>query len=196
VASNFTIPAYHKVFKKRRLFMKIALVIGHSKTSQGAVNKATKLTEFKYNEQLAKDVQQELQKENHEGVLVYRTTLAALPAQVNKLQPRIGIEFHCNASAKANAKGAEVLYWHTSTKGKKVAEILQAEIVAALGNPNRGAKPRTLGERGATQLKETNMPYVILEPFFIDNDADLKNAQVKHKELVKAIVRGIDKIIL
>lgn len=50
-------------------------------------------------------------------------------------------EFHFN-SAGATASGAEALYWHASSTGHRVAEIMAAACADALGIRNRGAKPR------------------------------------------------------
>lgn len=174
--------------------MKIALIIGHSSTSQGASNKKAKLTEFNYNKGLVADIKNSLVSSGHKDVqIVYRKTYEELPKQVNALKPDIVVSFHCNAYNET-ASGTEVLYWHKSVKGKKIATIFQKELLKALKLPNRGIKPKTSEDRGGYILRHTEAPCIILEPFFIDNDADLAIAQREHKAIVGAITTAFEKI--
>ncbi len=79
-----------------------------------------------------------------------------------------------------------MLYYHRSTKGKQAASILQAKLIEALSLPARGIKARTTEDRGGYLLKYTAAPCIISEPFFIDNDDDLKVATEKRDRLVSA----------
>ncbi len=99
--------------------------------------------------------------------------------------PDFIISLHCNAYNK-QVSGTEVLYYHRSTKGKQAASILQAKLIEALSLPARGIKARTTEDRGGYLLKYTAAPCIISEPFFIDNDDDLKVATEKRDRLVSA----------
>ena len=168
-----------------------ALVIGHKSTSQGALNKASGMTEFTLNEQLAMEIGSAITGVNIQRV--YRRTYRSLPEDLNELKPDFIISLHCNAF-NGEVSGTEVLYYHRSKKGKKMAQILQDELVEALKLPDRGIKPRSVENRGGFLLKYTNAPCLIAEPFFIDNDSDLEHVNKKRKELVIAYVKAINKM--
>ena len=168
-----------------------ALVIGHKKDSPGAVNQSSNLTEFDFNDELAKKIENEVSGVNVQRV--YRKTYATLPGDINNLSPDFVISLHCNAFNKT-ASGTEVLYYHRSNNGKRMAQILNDKLVAALGLPDRGIKPKTVEDRGGSLLKSTNAPCVISEPFFIDNDNDLQVANANLDKLVDAYARSIEEI--
>lgn len=168
-----------------------ALVIGHKKYSPGAVNLASGINEFKFNEQLAIEIEQRVS-----DVLiqrVYRRTYNTLPLDINELDPDFVISLHCNAFNKT-ASGTEVLYYHRSKKGKLFADILQKKLVLALSLPDRGIKSRTVEDRGGYLLKQTNAPCLISEPFFIDNDSDLEIVTTNRFALVDAYAAAINDI--
>lgn len=175
--------------------MKVALIVGHSRSSQGASN-PNGMTEFQFNEALAHSIAPALTQMGLDCELVYRKTYQQLPYDVNETDANIAISLHCNAFNK-QVSGSEVLYYHTSSNGLKLAEYINEQIVFVLGLNNRGTKPiqgahmGRAGDRGGHLLKHTYMPCVILEPFFIDNDSDLKLALDKFDELAKGIAKGI-----
>jgi len=167
---------------------KCALVIGHKKSSSGASNKKSSLTEFAFNEKLAMEIEDEINDVDIQRV--YRRTYNSLPGDLNELDPDFIISLHCNAFNET-ASGTEVLYYHRSTKGKLMAEILNEKLVDALGLNNRGTKPKSAEDRGGYLLKSTSAPCVIAEPFFIDNDNDLKAVIDNRDGLIKAYATSI-----
>lgn len=170
---------------------KCALVVGHKKTSPGAFNENSAITEFNFNDRLAMDIEDAVTEV--ETVRVYRRTYNQLPADINELGSDFTISLHCNAFNR-EASGTEVLYYYKSEKGKNIAHILQKSLVAALGLNDRGIKPKTAEDRGGFLLKYTNMPCLIAEPFFIDNDEDLAKASSNRDVLVKAYAGAIVEI--
>ncbi len=170
---------------------KCALVIGHKKSSPGAVNKGSGLTEFAFNEALAFKIESEVSGVDVQKV--YRRTYNSLPDDINELEPDFIISLHCNAFNES-ASGTEVLYYHRSTKGKIMAEILNGHLVSALGLKDRGVKPKTTEDRGGHLLRNTSAPCVIAEPFFIDNDSDLKVVDDNREGLIQAYAAGIEAI--
>lgn len=169
---------------------KVALIIGHSQQEQGASNH-NGMTEWAYNSMLVGLIAEKLKQAG--GIdfeIVNRTTLKALPEAVNETDADIAISFHANAF-NTRATGSEVLYWHSSDEGKALSERINWAICEALGLRNRGLKSIKSGERGAYLLQKTTMPCVILEPFFIDNDKDLKAAMDKQIDLADAIFSTI-----
>ena len=169
---------------------KCALVIGHKKSSPGASNEMG-LTEFAFNEKLAMEIEDEVKDVVTQRI--YRRTYNTLPSDINEFNPDFIISLHCNAFNKT-ASGTEVLYYHRSTKGKLMAEILNEKLLEALGLNNRGIKPKSAEDRGGYLLKSTLAPCVIAEPFFIDNNSDLKVVIDKRDALIKAYATSIESI--
>jgi hypothetical protein len=92
------------------------------------------------------------------------------------------------------ASGTEVLYYHKSENGKKMAKILLNHLVEYLKLPNRGVKPKTVEDRGGPLLRYTKAPCVIAEPFFIDNNSDLVRVQEDLDGLAVVYAKAIDEI--
>lgn len=173
--------------------MRVGLIIGHKASSQGASSSEgrARLTEYKFNEELAHAIAKQFDSvPDITPVVVYRNTYSELPNDINQLGVDFAISLHCNAF-NTEASGTEVLYYHSSERGKELAEILQACLVGVLALPDRGIKPKHSEDRGGYLLRETNMPCVIAEPFFIDNQIDLIAAGVRYEQLVQAYTTAI-----
>ena len=172
---------------------KVCIIIGHGGNDFGAWNKRTKENELEYNTDLAKTVAQKL-KEAGFDTFAHNRGYGKMEniGFINSNSPDVIISLHCNA-ATGTATGTEMLHWHTSKNGKKLASCVQEEVLKALGLRDRGIKEKKLGDRGAGLLKSTKAPCIILEPFFIDNDNDLKIGKEKKNEYAEAIVNGIVK---
>ena len=166
-----------------------ALVIGHKKKSSGARNIGANLTEFDFNEELARRI--EVSTVETEIQRVYRRTYKTLPDDINELEPDFIVSLHCNAFDR-KVSGTEVLYYYKSKKGKRLARILLRHLVNHLQLPNRGIKPKTTEDRGGYLLRYTKAPCVIGEPFFIDIDDDLARAQENLDGLSAAYANAID----
>ena len=170
-----------------------ALVVGHRKSAKGAASSDQRLTEFDFNSELAKDIKRRVTKAR--VVIVFRDNTPdgrkRLPAKINALGPRFILSLHCNAFNKA-ARGTETLFFHTSGRGRQLATIVQKRLLAGLELKDRRIRAKNEGERGAHLLKFTTAPCVICEPFFIDNDKDLKIALRRRKRLAAAYASAID----
>jgi N-acetylmuramoyl-L-alanine amidase len=169
----------------------VALVIGHKKSSPGAVNQRTGLNEFNFNDDLAITIEKKVLQTAIQRV--YRRTYKELPGDINALNPDFVLSLHCNAY-NGRASGTEVLYYHQSEIGKRIAEILQKHLVEFLGLRDRGIKEKTSEDRGGFLLRYTRSPCVIAEPFFIDNDDDLAAAQNDIDSFANIYAIAIDKI--
>ncbi len=174
--------------------MKIALVVGHSKKAKGARNRASKMTEFDYNDELVKKIAVMLNKRGIDNVIVYRDSYSALPGKINAKKPTFILSFHANSCKNDAVSGSEVLYYKDSKKGKLLAQVMLNAIVKTLELRNRGIKPRSESDRGGYLLKNTHAACVILEPFFINNNADCETATNKLDELAVSIALAIENI--
>lgn len=104
-----------EISKRKKL---CALVIGHKKSSPGAINETAGLNEFDFNEDLAMRIEKKAQSTNIQRV--FRRTYNELPGDINLLNPKFVVSLHCNAY-DGSASGTEVLYYHRSETGKKIA---------------------------------------------------------------------------
>lgn len=175
----------------------VGLIVGHKPTSKGAGSIEKGIYEFDFNSQLASLIAERLIIKGFNPIIIYRDTYSGLPDKVNEINPDIAISLHCNAF-NGKASGSEVLYHHTSKKGKQLAQLLQSEIVRVMSESDRGIKPidydhkGNQGDRGGWLVEKTSMPVVIAEPFFIDNFASLNKALTRMKFLAEAYAVAVD----
>lgn len=172
---------------------KVALVVGHSQGSKGAVNEKSGVSEFEYNDKIADQIEYLLRGTDISCEIVFREKLIDLPEKINALEPDFIVSLHCNAY-DTKVSGTEVLHYHSSETGKAMAEVLQEHLLFALGLNNRGVKPKHSEDRGGFLLRYTKAPCVIAEPFFIDNDEDFDVAQLRSHRLAEAYVSAIKDI--
>ncbi len=177
--------------------MKVALIVGHNQYDKGAYNKSYNLHEFDFNKNLALKIEEEFNKQEVETLkindleIVYTESYQNLPKKVNSTGADLCVSLHSN-HFNGSVSGSEVLYRSGSVKGKDIAQIFQKNFVTALGNRDRGVQGRSTSEdRGGSLLRNTSMPCVICEPFFMDNDSELENAINKTEELIAAYVNSI-----
>ena len=89
---------------------KLALVIGHKESSQGAVNKDSGVTEWGFNSRFVKKITRELwekhqwnilgfpnSKHNQARIFHRTSTITDLVNRINAWNPDLAIEFHCNS---------------------------------------------------------------------------------------------------
>ncbi len=100
---------------------------------------------------------------------IYNDALSA-----NRAGAAATIELHLNSNAGNPGEGTET-YYSVTGKGRELAEAINKNLVA-LGFKNRGAKtyPNIFGGDYLGILRYTDMPAVLVEVFFINNDEDFK----------------------
>ena len=171
---------------------KILLVIGHDYKDKGAYH-------IKHERDICMEVATELFKQEQwndiDLVLKSRNnSYTNLPKEINEWNPNYIIELHLNAVSNPNVQGSEHLYYHTSKRGKAMAEILQKHCIKEFKLKDRGLKPINQGDRGANILKNTKAPCVIAEPFFItaiNTEAEFKELIQKYVAYLKDSIREI-----
>lgn len=84
-----------------------------------------------------------------------------------------------------------MLFWHNSKKSKELAEFLQEANIEATHLKDRKILPRDYADRGATLLRKTSTPCVIVESGFITNSEDMKVLESTKKELAKYYVAAV-----
>ena len=104
----------------------------------------------------------------------------------NEWPADIFVSIHCNA-ASGDAHGTEVEIYPGSDESQKLGHCIQSQIVSSLGTVDRGLKERP----GLIVLKHTDMPAVLVETAFIDNDDDANLLANNQDDFARAIARGI-----
>lgn len=108
----------------------------------------------------------------------------------NNAKADIFVSIHYNAykGVWGDHGGIETFHYPTSTNGKKLAGMVQAELAKASGLKNRGVKSDNFHV-----LRETNMPAILCECGFMDNleEAMLMLDEGYQWKIAEAIGKGI-----
>ena len=184
--------------------MKVFINPGHDTTyDSGAVNPNTGLRECDVAAEVGALVVDYLEAAGCECQIAQSDNLAPTPAGRSSYDDRQGptvtetandwgadvfVSIHCNA-ANTEARGTEVECYDADSgnAGAQLAQCIQSQIVDALGTTDRGIKSRP----GLLVLKYTDMPAVLVEMAFIDNDNDAALLTGKTDEFARAIARGV-----
>ena len=99
------------------------------------------------------------------------------------------VSIHCNA-ANGLARGTETFHAPYSAKGYLLARAIHQQIVGSIDVPYR-YWDRGVKQAGYYVLKYTDMPAVLVETAFIDNDADAQLLVEREDDFARAIARGV-----
>ena len=133
---------------------------------------------------ISKRVQAYLQAVGYDVKLFYFDGLQQICDDANAFDADLFVSIHCNA-ANGTARGTETFY-SGSDEGRKLAESIQAQIVSKVGTVDRGVKLK-----GFYVIKYTNMPAVLVETAFIDNEKDAALLVAREDDFARAIACGI-----
>lgn len=177
--------------------MKVFINPGHDKKyDSGAINPTTGLRECDVAAQIGEAVKEYLitsgctvqlmQSDNLANDSVYRDRPVAVCDQANAWPADVFVSIHCNAF-NGLARGTEVECYALESKGGRLARAIQSQIVNSVHTIDRGVKamPELI------VLKHTQMPAVLVETAFIDNDDDAALLTEKWDDFARAIARGI-----
>lgn len=165
----------------------ITITAGHSNVDPGAVNTLTKDREADIVVDMRNMVAGYLRKAgitvrvDGEGKLNQSLTDAVKLVGMSD----IAVEFHCNASSNASAKGVEAL---SQVKDKVLAQALCKAVASVTGSPLRGTagwQPENAGQH--TRLAYVSAGGIILELFFISNPEELGTWKEKKWLVAKAV---------
>ena len=104
----------------------------------------------------------------------------------NEWPADIFVSIHCNA-ANGMAHGTETLIYGAGGESERLARCIQSEIVESIGTTDRGLKERP----ELIVLRATDMPAVLVELAFIDNDEDAELLMTRQDDFARAIARGV-----
>ena len=181
--------------------MKVFINPGHDqKYDSGAVNPNSGLRECDVAAEVGALVVDYLEAAGCECQIMQSDNLAPTPAGRSEYADRQGatvtetandwgvdifVSIHCNAANTA-AQGTEIECFGGGA-GEQLAQCIQSQIVDSLGTVDRGVKytPKLL------VLRYTDMPAVLVEMAFIDNDEDAELLAGKADDFARAIARGV-----
>lgn len=179
---------------------KIALVIGHTPTSPGAVGSG-KVSEYKFNNELVQELVNHCDLDNsNEYKIFYRSTsigfyglqMEALHLDIDEWGADVSIEFHFNGAMNPTINGHEVLY--CSAGGHAVASILDEQFDEHLPNRDRNLKKVDQTDRGGGFVCRGESSAVILEPFFGSHQHLYMHDGEERANLIQALVNSLNQI--
>ncbi len=169
--------------------MKIFINAGHGGSDPGAVSKnGTKEADItkKVSSLLACQL---IQKGFNVEFFQQNKTLSEVSQVENNSKSDLFISIHCNSFSDSKANGIETLHYPTSTKGIKLARLVQNELVEATTLHDRGAKARA----DLHVLRKTKAVAILVELAFISNPEEEKLLLEEPKIFADAIAEGIKK---
>lgn len=177
--------------------MKVFINPGHdTKYDSGAVNPSSGLRECDVAASIGAKVMKYLtaagcdcrllQSDNLYYDSEYDDRTVSVCEDANEWGADVFVSIHCNA-CNGNARGTEVYCYSEDSNGGKLAKAIQNQLVTSLTLMDRGVKEMP----GFEVLKHTDMPAVLVETAFIDNDADAALLIDKEDEFARAIARGV-----
>ena len=177
----------------------IIIAVGHSRIGDEGATSVSGLSEWKYNQPLARNICTGLRGHGIANKMVdyypyksYTSAMRWLSEVCKQYDAKAILELHFNSSNNPESHGFEYLFWYTSKRGGALAKsICQAHAVADPDAKNRGIKPIHKGQRGAQFLRETPCPAVICEPFFGSNEDEWEEWEDSHQRLANIILAGI-----
>jgi N-acetylmuramoyl-L-alanine amidase len=165
--------------------MRILINAGHGGNDSGACGNG--LREVDINKKIATKLFEYLIGDGHAVTFFQQTKSVNDVWQFeNKCSYDLTISIHCN-SFNSTSHGHEVLYYPTSTKGKKLAQSIQTALVKTVGLRDRGVKPR----KDLCVLTRTKSVAVIVETAFISNPNEAKLLGENPALFAKAIAEGV-----
>lgn len=166
---------------------------GHGGMDNGAVYRGRK--EKDDNLKIGLAVGELLEKAGYHVLYTRTTDRYDTPFQKAQIANNAGadyfISFHRNSGEVPNTyHGAQALVYADNTRASQIGEAIMNQLVP-LGFQDLGVVERP----GLVVLRRTNMPAVLLELGFINNDEDNRIFDEKFDEMAEAIVRGIEQSI-
>lgn len=178
--------------------MKIAIDNGHGLNTPGKRTPlfpdGSHIREWQFNHPTALKLGELLRAQGFEVVYVSPgeedTPLGTRTARANQAKADLLVSIHYNAATGSwgSANGIETFHHPSSTKGKKLAALVQKEIIRETGRRDRGAKSANF-----YVLRETAMPAVLVECGFMDflEEARLMLQEEYQTKCARAMAKGI-----
>lgn len=171
--------------------MRVALSAGHHPAAPGACTGV--LSEYGLTSEIIGRLVNLLSKRGHDVWLIGSDTNARQVTRINELGCDCGLELHFNSFSDSDMKGTETL--HAGSKnGIVLANCIQQSLVDALQTKDRGIKVGHFRgddkNRVIEIIRETRCPFVVPEPLFLSNPADL--SKLDTALIAGALLKGLE----
>lgn len=158
----------------------------HDYYDRGADNEELGLYENTVAAAVGKLVEEYLIAAGCEVMNLQHESLKRIYCTANEWGADLFVSIHCNAFNKI-AKGTEVFTYPDDDEGAALAEFILRQIVDTFRTVDRGVKFST----NLAVLNGTDMPAVLVEMAFIDNDDDAVLLRDRQDDFARAIARGV-----
>lgn len=181
--------------------VKVAIVVGHNSSAQGANAKSPiNKSEYIFNNEVADYLVANppkgvvFKKFLRKPGLSYSKEIDTVYAEVNAWNPELALELHFNAGG---GHYTTMVYAKVSTKGKTFAEIIQDEISSTYGFTKGSMIAADKNStRGGRSLYAAKAPIVLTEPFFGDSSSNCESiGKLGAAGLAEAYKRAVSKAI-
>ncbi len=164
--------------------MKVALVVGHTRKSKGALNKLVDLREFDFYSEVVKEFENYSNYEifyHNEKISGYTSRIKATAKELNKQAFDVVIALHFNSFTKESANGCTTLYYGNSKRSENYAHRFSNVVSRLTGIKQRSNGAHALlntNDRGFAMVYYPKAPTILIEPFFGSNIEDCKRFDV------------------
>lgn len=175
---------------------RVIILAGHNFEKTGChtvMEDGKTITEFDLTTELVAKIFMSERIMNLDTVIKARNNFNNLVKEVNEIPAEYLISCHFNAY-NGVTQGTEILYAHTSVKGKQLAETAQEILVKNLRLNNRGIKAVTPEGRGGSILNKTKPIAILIEPFFLDKIHSYEELNTLMDKTVDAVLEILEYI--
>ena len=172
--------------------MRIFINPGHAPNPNddpGAVNRRLGLKESSVARRIGERAATYLANVGYDVQLFQYDGLGRICDAANDWDADVFVSIHCNA-ATGSARGTETYHAPYSAKGWLLADAIHKQIVGSIDAGYRWWD-RGVKSVGFYVLSNTEMPAVLVETAFIDNDDDARLLVEHEDDFARAIARGI-----
>ena len=161
---------------------KVAILVGHNSSQQGAYSKDLEMTEWEYNKLVANYLKEKDSetydvyfRQAHQS---YRKQMQEVLDVINKQNYDLVVELHFNSHTTNTAEGSTGIHYKENSKTKEYLHIFQDMLKRIWGIVKRPLIPITLSDinsvNGAYGILKSKADYVLLEPFFGSNEREAR----------------------
>ena len=162
---------------------KVAILVGHNSSQQGAYSKDLEMTEWEYNKLVAnylkrKKIVKHMMYILDNHIKVIENKMQEVLDVINKQNYDLVVELHFNSHTTNTAEGSTGIHYKTNSKTKEYLNIFQDMLKRIWGIVKRPLIPITLSDinsvNGAYGILKSKADYVLLEPFFGSNEREAR----------------------
>lgn len=118
-------------------------------------------------------------------------SLSEISSTANAWDADVFVSIHCNSASRDDARGVETYSYYGSDNGRALADCIHERIVGRFEEIDGDFPDRGLKEAGFHVIRCTDMPAVLVELAFINNEDDAKLLKNHVDDFARAIACGV-----